>query len=222
MEINPINIFLKPRKTIEKAVSKPDFKIAFLIVLVPTILYALFNLFSGLGLDILDTIKHGAASYFAWIVVSAVIYFFTFMANSKEAKGKFNGILSAISFAWLFLAIIMIISFIVLYSSPKIFAMATEVRKQSVSTTYAYNIFDENYSATLQKYGITDSELSDFSTKAILAAIVLFVFLFYMMFVYPFLTIKQVAKTTHLKSLLLYLLSGLLTVPVLLAFVLHL
>lgn len=222
MEINPINIFLKPRKIVEEAVSKPDFKIAFLIVLAPTILYALFNLFSGLGLDFLDTIKHGAASYFAWIVVSAVIYFFTFMANSKEAKGKFNGILSAISFAWLFLAIIMIVSFIVLYSSPKIFAMVTEVKKQPISKTYTYNLFDENAGAMLQKYGITEGELSDFSNKAILAAILLFVFLFYMVFVYPFLTIKKVAKTNYLKSLLLYLLSGLLTVPVLLAFVLHL
>ncbi|MCX8190124.1 MAG: hypothetical protein N3F05_02750 [Candidatus Diapherotrites archaeon] len=222
MEINPINIFIKPKKTIEKTISKPDFKISFLIILSPTILYTMFGLFAGFGFDLLDTIKHGAASYFAWIIISAVIYFFAFMVNSKDVKGKFYGILSAISFVWLFLAIIMCISFVVLYSSPKIFAMITEVKKQSASLPYAYNIFDENAGAILQKHGITESDLSDFSNKAFLASLLLIVILVYMLFVYPFLTIKQLTKATYPKSLLIYLLSGLLIVPIIVAFVLHL
>ncbi|MEM4662876.1 MAG: hypothetical protein QXM75_02550, partial [Candidatus Diapherotrites archaeon] len=93
MQINPIAMFINPKKTIDVAISKPDFKKAFIIVIIPGVLYVLFNLITGIPLDIFDIIKKIGASYFAWICISSSIYFFAFLVNTKDLKGKFNSIL---------------------------------------------------------------------------------------------------------------------------------
>ncbi|MEM4662875.1 MAG: hypothetical protein QXM75_02545, partial [Candidatus Diapherotrites archaeon] len=127
----------------------------------------------------------------------------------------------AISFSWLFLAVIMCVSFLVFYSSPKILSMVTELRRNARNNN-AEDLFGPNFAETIAKYKISEAELSNFYNFAIVAVILSAICMLYMFFIYPFLTIKQAAKISYLKALVVYLLNAPIILAMLLAFVIHL
>lgn len=237
MHLNPIKLIRHPAKSIAEAIERPEFKKAILIVLLPTILLATFNLLSGLAIDVLGTIKYGAMSYIAWVIIASTIYFFAFLAKGKEIRGKFVSILCAVSIIWLLVAVAMAVSFLAFYSSPKIFALMTTMRRHSVNAYDAASIYAMLSSGNMEgakayasargidvdftKYALTESEWSSFYAISSVAFIVFAVLLFYIIFVWPFLTIKIVAKLGYAPSFVWYLISTIAIVPCLLVLVLH-
>jgi len=236
MNLNPIVMLRHPIRFIGAIIEKPNFRKAFFIVLLPTALYALFNLLSGLAIDVFETIKYGATSYLAWIIIAAIIYFVAFLAKGKEIRGKFLPILCAISIIWLLVALLMLVTFVAVYSSPKIFALMMAIRKSPIGTNEVaqiYSLLSNKNMEGLKEYASAHGinlELSDLPAEAdlnafyntmLIAEAISLLLLFYIIFVYPLSTIKAVTKLGYAQSFVWYLISSLIIVPCLFVLVLH-
>jgi hypothetical protein len=237
MQANPLHAIIHPVKTIESALEKPDFDKAFFIVLMPTVLFAIFQLVSGLKLDIFELARYGASHYIAWIFIASVIYFFAFLAKGKAIKGKFSAILSAASVIWLLVSVLMVVAFITFYSSPKILGFIVAMRNEDatpdeISTIYnmlsnrdekALESFTKAHDikANLTPYMLTESESSTFYLMAFLALLVFTLLMAYCLVLYPFITLKKLTKFGNAASFVLYIITGILIVPCLLLFVFH-
>ena len=237
MEANPLHAIIHPVKTIESALKKPDFDKAFFIVLMPTVLFAIFQLVSGLKFDIFELARYGALHYIAWIFIASVIYFFAFLAKGKAIKGKFSAILSATSVIWLLVSVMMAVAFITFYSSPKILGFIVAMRNEDATPEEIGTIYNmlsngdekalENFTkahdikTNLTPYMLTESESSTFYMVAFLALAVFILLMAYCLFLYPFITLKELTKFGNAASFVLYIITGILIVPCLLLFVFH-
>jgi len=237
MRINPIYAILHPVKTIDSALKEPDFDKAFFLVLMPTVLYGIFQIVSGLRLDIFELAKYGASHYLAWIFMASIIYFFAFLAKGKVIKGKFLPILSAISIIWLLVSILMFATFVTFYSSPKVLGFVVAMRNAQATPNEigkVYNMLNSGdegglksftkaheIKANLSAYMLTESEASTFYTALAISMIIVAVLLAYCLFLYPFLTLKKITGLGTAASFILYIITGIMLVPCMLVFVLH-
>lgn len=101
MNLNPVKLFLSPRSVVKTAFEKPSIPVSFLLVLLPAILFFVFNSYFGLGLN---TLNPAFFSFFAWIFLTIFIYIAGYIVKgAKNVKGKFAGLSSALAYSWLFL-----------------------------------------------------------------------------------------------------------------------
>ncbi len=227
MQINPLFIFAHPVKTLQDAIEKPDFNKAFFIVMIPTILFVSFNLLAGLKLDMFTVARHAGLHYLSWIIASSVFYFFAFLVAGKTIKGKFLSIMCALSYLWIFLAIMMLVSFLLLMGSPKFIEIQQIVRKKSLTADEVetlYNILTRNDSEALEnfekvhdirtdlsKYMLTKEEVATINNISAFGFISGTILLFYMLFLYPFITLKLLVKKGSAAVFILYIIAGTVT-----------
>ncbi|GEM_PF-3998903 len=95
-----LNIF-SPGKAVQSAIDRPDARVALLLVLIPTIASAIGSLFfqfpiqwAGIGIGLLKSIAN-------WIILGILVYLAAYLVNGKALRGKFAGVLSAVSLVWI-------------------------------------------------------------------------------------------------------------------------
>jgi len=224
MEVNPVRLLLHPMQSVKNSISKPDFNIAFFIVLLPTVLLLLTFIVSGLSFDAVALAVSGFKFYLTWLLMSASIYFFTFVAKGKTMKGKFSAIYSSISVAWLFVAIAILLIFLVSFIfSPSFFSFVKVAQNEELNTSQISQLltimtsgseqsmfeFKEanNIQADLMPLLLGEGEQMYNTEAMVIALFVCAILFFYALFVYPFLTIKAVSGLNAATSFVLYLFS---------------
>lgn len=221
MQINPVRVFFKPGKTVREAVENPNFSKAFFLVLLPAVILLLSFLLVELDVQIVSFVGYALKNYLLWFVAAASIYFFSFLAVGKKMKGKFSGVYSSLSVMWLLISLVLVLMiFSSLIFSPKFFVMVRVMKNEnlgSIEGTQLLRIMAKNDPVALQNfkkaYNI-ESDLSPllleegeelFNVPGMLVtlggAIVLF---FYILFVYPFYTIKEVTQLNPAYSFIVY------------------
>lgn len=221
MLVNPFVVLAHPIKTIKDAIEKPDFNTAFFIVLMPTVLLIVFNLLAGISLDPFAIARHGALNYLSWVIASCVFYFFAFLVAGKTIKGKFLPIMCALSYIWLFVSIMMIVSFLLLLGSPKLVALQNALQKESLTQEEIhalYNILANRDSEALQsfervhdigtdlsQYMFTEEEAGIITNIAFFGFLSGIILMFYTLFLYPFLTLKLIVKRGSAATFILYI-----------------
>src|SRR3989344_1049612 len=95
--MNPIGIFLAPRKTIAEAIENPNMVMAFILVLLPPLIgfAALVNY--GFSPDQSFFVLSMLSEIAFWILSALVISIIIFLVKRESLKQKFSGILASLS-----------------------------------------------------------------------------------------------------------------------------
>jgi hypothetical protein len=224
MDLNPLNFFVFPGRTIKSACEKPSFGTALIFVLLPSVFTLLAFLAISLELDLAWLAAYTIKNYLGWIAISAAVYFFGFLAIGKQMKGKFSAIYSSLSMIWLLIALVILLAFIASFIfSPKLFGIARvakDAKLDSFEATQFLDLIAARDTGGLGEFAAEHSIKTDLSKLVpaegeellgslgmIAVAAIALVLLFYLLFVYPFLTIKAATNSGFLKSLVLYVCS---------------
>jgi hypothetical protein len=100
------NIFTKPTQTFKDNLEAPNFEIAFLIVLIVSVIFGVIFLVGTENILFASIIT--LTSIVQWLVLSIIYYIFEFMFTAKQKhkiKTNFMGITSATSQLWLMMLI---------------------------------------------------------------------------------------------------------------------
>jgi hypothetical protein len=104
------NIFTKPSKTFKENLEAPNMIVAFLIVLIVSIVFgSIFYL--GTQGNLIVTLIVIATSIIQWLVLSVIYYIFEFMFSDKkraQIKTNFPGIITATGSLWLMMLVLQI------------------------------------------------------------------------------------------------------------------
>ena len=227
MDVNPFNLVFHPRRTIERAVEKPNFTKSFFIVLLPSVILLLSLLAIDPGFQsgtVFSLVAYALKSYLFWFIASAMIYFFVFLAKGKAMKGKFAPIYSAVSMIWLFVSIAIVVVILASFIfSPKFFGLLAVIQRENLPPDQGLQlarIVLGNDAAALVEFKQENNMQDDLrplllaegeelvNAQAMMAAMVICLALFfYALFIYPFLTIKKITKLNAAASFVLYMVS---------------
>ncbi|MFH1234745.1 MAG: hypothetical protein V1493_03995 [Candidatus Diapherotrites archaeon] len=224
MDLNPLNFFVFPGRTVKSAGEKPSFGTALFFVLLPSVFTLLAFLAISLEIDLAWLASYTIKNYLGWIAISAAVYFFGFLAAGKHMKGKFSAIYSSLSMMWLLIALVILLAFIASFAfAPKLFGIARvakDAKLDSFETTQFLDLIAAGNAGALGEFATEHGIKTDLSKLVpeeseellggpgmIAVSAIALVLLFYMLFVYPFLTIKAATNSGILKSLVLYICS---------------
>ncbi|MCX6802926.1 MAG: hypothetical protein NT067_07535 [Candidatus Diapherotrites archaeon] len=225
MDFNPVNFFVFPGRTIKSAGEKPSFGTALFFVVLPSVITLLAFLSISLGIDWAWLAAYTIKNYLGWIFISAAVYFFGFLAAGKAMKGKFSAIYSSLAMMWLLIALVILLMFFASFAfAPKLFGIARvakDARLDSLETTEFLNLVASRDTGALGAFAAEHNIKTDISKLVpaegeellggglgmIVVAAIALVLLFYMLFVYPFLTIRAATNSGILKSIVLYICS---------------
>jgi len=110
------NIFTKPTQTFKETLEAPNFGIAFLIVLIVSVIFGAIFLAGTENILLAGIIA--ITSIVQWLVLSVIYYIFEFMFTAKQKhriKTNFLGITSATSKLWLMMLVMEIFLGIALF-----------------------------------------------------------------------------------------------------------
>jgi hypothetical protein len=225
MDLNPLNFFVFPGRTVKSAGENPSFGTALFFVLLPSVFTLLAFLAMSLELDLAWLASYTIKNYLGWIAISAAVYFFGFLAIGKQMKGKFSAIYSSLSMIWLLIALVILLAFIASFAfAPKLFGIARvakDAKLDSFETTQFLNLIAARDTGGLGEFAAEHGIKADLSKLVpaegeeflgngigmIAVAAIALVLFFYMLAVYPFLTIKAATNSGILKSIVLYICS---------------
>ena len=95
--MNPLGIFFSPRKEIQEAIDNPNMVVAFILVLLPTLVGFLALTNFGFEQDQIVFLLSLLSEIAFWILTALVIALAVFLAKKESMKQKFTGILAALS-----------------------------------------------------------------------------------------------------------------------------
>lgn len=99
--MNPLKLFVSPRRAVRDAYEKPNLAIAFVLVLAPVIFVTAMNSFLGLGFALQDFAWALASTALAWLAGGIVLYILLYVLKGGTIHGRLSGALSAFSLLYL-------------------------------------------------------------------------------------------------------------------------
>ena len=142
--MNPFHVFLHPKRVVQAGYDHPNPVNGALLVLLPSVLFALLIVLLGLSLRI-DYVFELAKTILRWIVAGIALYLALLVFKGGEAKGKFLGVLYNLSLLRLFILVnfglLLVVGFVV---TPDLFYTVQELNaQQSVSMDEAFAALDQ-------------------------------------------------------------------------------
>jgi hypothetical protein len=170
---------LKPRESVQSCIDRPDTRIAFLLVLIPTIVSIIGYSIYGFPFQWEDMGLSFVSSVLNWLLLSIVAYIILYFFKGKQfLAGKFSGIASALSLLWLvnLLLVIVGIFFFPLVFSPAVLdeakLLATGQIEPAQFLAETGLILEQNPDAIALQYGIV----------AVAISVLLFLFCAYLVY----------------------------------------
>lgn len=144
-----INVF-SPRNSVKSALLQPDLKSVAVLVLVSAILSIIFTILSGMAVSPLQVFLSIARSFLVLLVLSVVLYgLFHIVKGEHNAKGKFQGIVSAVSMVYIAVIVLTIVSFIL---TPMVFSKNfSSIMKQAQQGTISAETAKEQFNLIMSK-----------------------------------------------------------------------
>ena len=201
-----LNIF-KPSDVIEDNLARPNIGLALFVVLIPSLMWILFNFYYGFMIDFLALGYAVLKGYLLLVITTLLFYFTGYIFRGRELKGKLGGVMTAVSVLWIFLAILAILWFAMLMLLP-----AEIVTHLTVLDQYAVSYDQVMGSTVLENMELTGSMM----TGLIMIFLIGFaVILWY--FYYAYKLVKMLTNKSRLLSfimtLILLFLLGLVPLP---------
>ncbi|MFH1695557.1 MAG: hypothetical protein ABH850_03985 [Candidatus Micrarchaeota archaeon] len=109
--MNPVNVIFKPGRTVKEYLEKPDLFMAFVFVLLPSVISLLGLVLYGLEINFFNILFGFLAAILSWIIASVVLSIIISLFAKKNMRTEFYGIASAVSLTR-FLAAIVVILFL--------------------------------------------------------------------------------------------------------------
>lgn len=135
MEIN----LLKPVRVVHQSFYKPNLPMAFVLVLLASVVSIVGAILLGLQFNIGVIALSAVSSIVSWIAIGILFYVIGFVAEGNSLKGKFSGILSALSLVWLVCAIMAIAGLILVAMWPSgAITTTNELQKGQLSADQAF------------------------------------------------------------------------------------
>ncbi len=135
MEIN----LLKPVRAVHQSFFKPNLPMAFVLVLLASVVSIVGAIILGLQFNIVVIALSAVLSIVNWIVIGILFYVIGFVAEGNSLKGKLSGILSALSLVWLVCAIMSIAGLILVAMWPSdVITTINELQKGQLSADQAF------------------------------------------------------------------------------------
>ncbi|MFH1225622.1 MAG: hypothetical protein V1676_07545 [Candidatus Diapherotrites archaeon] len=95
--MNPLKLFVSPRRAVRDAYEKPNLAIAFVLVLAPVVFVAAMQSFLGLEFVIQDFAWTLASTILAWLAGGIILYILLYALKGGTIHGRLSGALSAFS-----------------------------------------------------------------------------------------------------------------------------
>jgi len=192
MELN----ILKPSKAVHEAFKKPDLITAFMLVLLATIISIVGAILLGLQFNMVVTAISAFSSVASWIALGILFYIIGFVAEGNILKGKFTGILSALSLVWLVAAIMAVVGLILVATWPS--GVVTSVNEMQRGQLTANQAFAKMVAIIDSSPQEQINEMATFAFNIVafaLMALILVILFFISKEISPKSTLKQAAIT---------------------------
>ncbi len=112
----PLSLFYSPGKTVKRALERPSVELAILLVVLPVIIALLFRLSLGFGVSFFGEGYALFSNIVSWILMTLIIYLVLFAVKGIGSTVKLSGIATAVGMSWLVVAVLMVVSFLFLFS----------------------------------------------------------------------------------------------------------
>ncbi len=226
MNINPLNIVLRPRKTVQEAQDKPSFKTALLLSVIPAFVIFFGYILFGFPLSLssfLSLLLGMVRNFLTWIIIAIVFYVSAFLVRGKVMRGSFAGIASSLSLSWVMLSLLTILSFLFYFATPLTFEVAKIAAQEGLPQQSAEELAEIVFSkdaGALEEFiemhsierieeleSLVESGVPAFNPGALLAVLVLgAVFFFYGAVIIPFFIVAEVFEVRFLYDFFLWVL----------------
>ena len=201
-----LNIF-KPSDAIEDNIARPNMGLALFLVLIPSLMWILFNFYYGFMIDFLALGYAVLKSYVLLVITTLLFYFAGYIFRGRELKGKLGGVMTAVSVLWIFLALLSILWFAVLMLIPA----------DTITSLQELSQYGASYEQVIQSSTLENLEMTD----SLITGLIIFLFLGFAVilwyFYYAYKLIKVLTKKPILISFLITLfllfLVGLVPLP---------
>ena len=201
-----LNIF-KPSDAIEDNIARPNIGMALFLVLIPSLMWILFNFYYGFMIDFLALGYSVLKSYVFLIITTLLFYLTGYLFRGRELKGKLGGVMVAVSVLWVFLALLSILGF----------AMISLVPAETVTSLQVLNQYGASYEQVMGSNALANLEITDsMITGFIMIFLIGFaVILWYFYYAYKLIKVltKKPILISFLITLLLLFLVGLVPLP---------
>ena len=201
-----LNIF-KPSDAIEDNIARPNMGMALFLVLVPSLMWILFNFYYGFMIDFLALGYAVLKGYVILVVMTLLFYLTGYIFRGREMKGKLGGVMVAVSVLWIFIALLAILGFAIISLVP-----AETITSLQIMGQYNASYDQIIGSSTLENLEITESMI----TGLIMILFIGFALMLWY-FYYAYKLVKVLTKKPILISfvitLILLFLTGLVPLP---------
>lgn len=201
-----LNIF-KPGDAIEDNIERPNMGMALFLVLVPSLMWILFNFYYGFIIDFLALGYAVLKSYIILIVMTLLFYFTGYIFRGRELKGHLGGVMSAVSVLWIFMAFLSILGFAMISLVP-----AETITGLKVMGQYGASYEQIIGSNALENLEITELMITGFIMIFLIGFAVLLWYFYYAYKLVKILT-KQPILISFVITLFLLFLVGLVPLP---------
>ena len=201
-----LNIF-KPSDVIQDNIDRPNMGMALFLVLIPSLMWILFNFYYGFMIDFLALGYAVLKGYVLLFVMTLLFYFTGYIFRGRELKGKLGGVMVAVSVLWVFLALLSILGF----------AMIMLVPADTITNLQVLNQYGASYEQVIESNALANLEITDsMITGFIMIFIVGFaVLLWYFYYAYKLIKVltKKPILVSFVMTLILLFLVGLVPLP---------
>lgn len=201
-----LNVF-KPSEVIEDNIVRPNMGFALFLVLIPSLMWILFNFYFGFMIDFLALGYAVLKSYIVLVIMTLLFYLTGYIFRGKELKGHLGGVMSAVSVIWVFTAILAILGFALIMIVP-----AETITSLKVMGQYGVAHDQIIGSNTLENLEITDSMIAGLIIIGLIAFAVMLWSFYYTYKLIKILT-KQPIIISFVITLILLFLVGLVPLP---------
>ncbi|GEM_PF-4100828 len=165
---------LNPVRAIERSFDHPNLGLAFLFVLLPTIVSIIGIIVFSLKVNAVSIIISAIVSVVSWIVLGIVLYLIGFVIEGNSLKGRLQGIFAALSLLWIVPAILLIVEMIVFFSMPPgIMQELNALQSRQISTSEDYGKIAELINASAESSSLLIIGLFAAFVIALVALVVL-------------------------------------------------
>ena len=201
-----LNIF-KPSHAIEDNIKRPNMGMALFLVLVPSLMWILFNFYYGFMIDFLALGYAVLKNYIILVIMTLLFYLTGYAFRGRELKGRLGGIMSAVSVLWIFVALLSILGFAIISLIP-----AETVTSLQVMNQYGASYEQVIGSSALENLEITDSMITGFIIIFLVGFAVILWYFYYAYKLIKILTKKPILISFVITLILLFLV-GLVPLP---------
>ncbi|MFH1240409.1 MAG: hypothetical protein V1672_04270 [Candidatus Diapherotrites archaeon] len=201
-----LNIF-KPSDVIQDNIDRPNMGMALFLVLVPSLMWILFNFYYGFMIDFL-ALGYAVLKGYVLLVITTLLFYLTgYLFRGRELKGKLGGVMTAVSVLWVFIALLSILGFALIMLVP-----ADTVTSLKVLDQYGASYEQVMGSTTLTNLEISDAMVTGFIMIFLVGFAVILWYFYYAYKLIKVLTKKPILLSFVMTLILLFLV-GLVPLP---------